>query len=75
MSHMGPGNIVHHLRLFEGGTMRVAIVLKMEGLGLPLTASTYSTVPYNLARQVRWLGKMPELNEGRYALIACLFCS
>lgn len=67
VSHVGPGNIPHHLSMFEGGTVMAAIAMKTERIGLSLTASTSYTDPYNLARQVLSLDK---ISKGRASLNA-----
>jgi len=67
VSHVGPGNIPHHLSMFEGSTVMAAIAMKTQRLGLSLTASTSYTDPYNLARQVLSLDK---ISKGRASLNA-----
>lgn len=67
VSHVGPGNIPHHLSMFEGVSVMSAIAMKTERLGLSFTASSSYTDPYNIARQVLSLDK---ISKGRASLNA-----
>ena len=67
VSHVGPGNIPHHLSMFEGISILSALSMATTNIGLTATIATSYADPFTAARQILSLDK---ISKGRAGLNA-----
>lgn len=67
VSHVGPGNIPHHLSMFEGISILSALSMATTNIGLIATIATSYADPFTAARQILSLDK---ISKGRAGLNA-----
>ncbi|MEY8742412.1 NtaA/DmoA family FMN-dependent monooxygenase [Bacillales bacterium AN1005] len=67
VSHVGPGNIPHHLSMFEGISILSALSMETTNIGLVATIATSYADPFTAARQILSLDK---ISKGRAGLNA-----
>lgn len=67
VSHVGPGNIPHHLSMFEGISILSALSMSTTNIGLIATIATSYADPFTAARQILSLDK---ISKGRAGLNA-----